>query len=393
MLKANKYRLYPSTSQKDLLDKHFGCVRFVFNLALETKTSAYSSNKTNLSRYDLQVQLKDLKDDCTWLREVNSQSLQAALLNLDMAYVNFFKGRAKFPNFKKKSGKQSFICPQNISIKNGYINIPKFKSGIRFVIHKPINGIIKSATFNKTPTGKYFVSILTNTREVIPEKKTIDPNKTVGIDLGIKTFAVLSDGMQFENKKYLKQSIQRLKILQRRVSRKTKGGFNRKKAIKKLSTLHEKISNQRKDFLHKVSNEITNRYDTICIENLAVNNMVKNHKLSQSISDVGWGMFGVFLKYKANWRGNNILEIGRFDPSSKLHNSCGYINKFLTLKEREWICPNCGEIVDRDINAAINIKNFALLKYSGVERTVEPVELPTLVGAMKQEKFVREGTA
>lgn len=393
MLKANKYRLYPSDWQKELLDKHFGSVRFVFNLALETKTWAYSAHKTNLSRYDLQVQLKDLKEDCTWLREVNSQSLQAALLNLDMAYANFFKGRGKFPNFKTRSGKQSFLCPQNITIENGWLCIPKFKKGINIVLHREINGIIKSATLSKTPAGKYFVSILTETKDVIPAKNIIDTKTTVGIDLGIKTFAVLSDGTEFENQKYLKQSLQRLKILQRRVSRKVKGGSNRKKSVKRLATLHEKITNQRKDFLHKVTDAITKQYDTVCVEDLAVSNMIKNHKLSQSISDVGWGMFGIFLKYKADWRGNNLLEIGKFEPSTKLHNTCGYINKDLTLKDREWACPKCGKVVNRDVNAAINIKNFALLKHSGMERTSVPAELPTLVGALNQEKFVREGFA
>ena len=309
VLKANKYRLYPSDWQKELLDKHFGSVRFVFNLALETKTWAYSAHKTNLSRYDLQVQLKDLKEDCTWLREVNSQSLQAALLNLDMAYANFFKGRGKFPNFKTRSGKQSFLCPQNITIENGCLYIPKFKKGINIVLHREIKGIIKSATLSKTLTGKYFVSILTETKDVIPAKNIIDTKTTVGIDLGIKTFAVLSDGTEFENQKYLKQSLQRLKILQRRVSRKVKGGSNRKKSVKRLATLHEKITNQRKDFLHKVTDAITKQYDTVCVEDLAVSNMIKNHKLSQSISDVGWGMFGIFLKYKADWRGNNISYI------------------------------------------------------------------------------------
>lgn len=393
MLRANKYRLYPSDSQKELLDKHFGSVRFIFNLALETKTWAYSANKTNLSRYDLQVQLKDLKEECAWLKEVNSQSLQSTLLNLDTAYINFFKGRGKFPNFKKRSGKQSFLCPQNVSLKKGKLSIPKFKEGIDIVLHRPIKGIIKSATLSKTPTCKYFVSILTETGELTPAKKNIETKKTVGLDLGIKTFAVLSDGTEFNNPKYLKQSLLRLKVLQRRVSRKVKGSNNRKKSVKRLATLHEKIANQRKDFLHKVTDVITKRYDTICIEDLAVSNMIKNHKLAQSISDTGWGFFVTFLKYKAEWRGKNILEIGRFEPSSKLHNSCGYINKTLLLSDREWICPNCDEVVFRDVNAAINIKNFALIKNSGVERTVEPAELPTLVGTLNQEKFVREGSA
>ncbi len=388
VLKANKYRLYPSDSQKELLDKHFGSVRFIFNLALETKTWAYSTQKVNISRYELQVQLKDLKEECVWLKEVNSQSLQVALLNLETAYINFFKGRGKFPNFKKRSGKQSFLCPQKVMIKNGGLYIPKFREGIKIILHRSIKGIIKSATLSKTATDKYFVSILTETKEVIPYKKEIDPNSTVGIDLGIKTFAVLSDGTEFENPKYLNHSLQRLKVLQRRSSRKIKGSNNKKKSLKRVAKLHEKITNQRKDFLHKVTDAITKQYDTICVEDLAVSNLMKNHKLARSISDAGWGVFGTFLQYKADWRGNNVLGIDRFEPSSKLHNTCGYINKNLLLSDREWTCPNCGNIVLRDVNAAINIKNFALIKHSGVERTVEPAELPTLVGALNQEKFV-----
>ena len=388
MLKALKYRLYPDNDQKMLLEKHFDCVRFVYNLALETKTNAYSTHKVNLSRYDLQAQLTDLKNDCIWLKEVNSQSLQVALLNLDIAYGNFFKGRANFPNFKKKSNNQSFHCPQSVIIEDNRLYIPKFKDGIEIVLHRAINGIIRSATISRTPTGKYFVSILVDNNIPIPDKKPIDIKTSVGIDLGIKTFAVLSDGTEYANPKYLRNSLQRLKVLQRRVSKKVKGSNNRKKAIKQLAILHEKVTNQRKDFLHKITDAITKQYDTICVEDLSPKNMVKNHKLAQSISDASWGMFGTFLKYKADWRGKNVLEIGRFDPSSKMHNKCGYINKGLTLKDREWICPKCKEVVLRDANAAKNILDWGILKYSGQELSVEQLELPTLVGTMKVEKFI-----
>lgn len=207
--------------------------------------------------------------------------------------------------------------------------------------------------------------------------------------MGIKTFAVLSDGAEYANPKHLNQSIARLKVLQRRASRKKKGSNNRRKANQKVACLHEKIANQRKDFLHNVSDAITKRYDTIVLEDLAVSNMVKNHKLARSISDAGWGMFKTFVEYKADWRGKNVVMIGRFEPSSKLHNTCGYINKDLTLSEREWLCPNCGELVLRDMNAAINILNFGLLKDSGRQSSGVPVESLTLVGTMKQEKLKR----
>lgn len=388
MLKALKYRLYPNEAQKVLLDKHFGSVRFVYNLALETKTSAYSVHKVNVSRYDLQAQLIDLKEECKWLKEINSQSLQYALLNLDMAYNNFFKGRGNFPNFKKKSNNQSFHVPQSVTVEKKRLFIPKFKDGIEIVLYRELKGIIRQATISKTPTNKYFVSILTETGIKIPDKKPIDIKTSVGIDLGIKTFAVLSDGTEFENPKHLRNSLQRLKVLQRRVSRKVKGSSNRKKAVKELAVLHEKVANQRKDFLHKATDAITKRYETICIEDLSVSNMVKNHKLALSISDAGWGMFGTFLKYKSEWRGDNLLELGRFEPSSKMHNSCGHINKDLKLSDRTWLCEKCNELVNRDKNASLNIRDWSILKYSRAERSGELLELPTLVGAKKEEKFI-----
>lgn len=383
MLKAFKHRIYPNKKQIILLEKHIGACRFLYNLALETKISAYSSG-VNISRYDLQVQLKDLKNECVWLKDINSQSLQTELMNLDGAYLKFFKGLSKFPNFKRKTEKQSFQCPQNVSIEGNKLWLPKFKTGIPIVQHRLFEGETRTVTISRTNTGKWFASILVKDMIDIPAKKPIKEITSVGIDLGIKTFAVLSDGKEYENPKYLRNSLTRLKVLQRRVSRKKKGSANRKKAVKRLAIIHEKVTNQRKDFLHKFSDAITKQYDTICVENLNVYGMVKNHKLALSINDVGWSMGLDFLKYKCEWRGKIYHEIGRFDASSKIHNKCGYINKELTLKDREWSCPKCGEIVFRDKNASMNIRDFGL-NHLGSERAVEPVELLTLVGAMKQE--------
>lgn len=383
MLKAFKHRIYPNKKQIILLEKHIGACRFLYNLALETKISAYSSG-VNISRYDLQVQLKDLKNECVWLKDINSQSLQTELMNLDGAYLKFFKGLSKFPNFKRKTEKQSFQCPQNVSIEGNKLWLPKFKTGIPIVQHRLFEGETRTVTISRTSTGKWFASILVKDMIDIPAKKPIKEITSVGIDLGIKTFAVLSDGKEYENPKYLRNSLTRLKVLQRRVSRKKKGSANRKKAVKRLAIIHEKVTNQRKDFLHKFSDAITKQYDTICVENLNVYGMVKNHKLALSINDVGWSMGLDFLKYKCEWRGKIYHEIGRFDASSKIHNKCGYINKELTLKDREWSCPKCGEIVFRDKNASMNIRDFGL-NHLGSERAVEPVELLTLVGAMKQE--------
>lgn len=380
MLKSYKYRIMPNKRQTELINKHIGSVRFLYNLALETKQIAYASKQVNLSRYDLQKQLPDLKKECEWLKEVNSQSLQVALMNLDAAYLRFFKGQSSFPKFKKKSNGGSFNIPQNVLLENGKLIIPKFKKGIDIVLHRETKGEIRQATISRTPTGKYFVSILCETGEPIKPKTVVKESTTVGIDLGIKTYLVSSDGKEFDNPKYLRKAQSKLKYVQRKYS-KHKG----KRTKQKLAILHEKVANKRKDFLHKTSSELIKNHDSLAIEDLAVSNMVKNHKLAQAISDVSWSTFVTMLEYKADWYGKNILKIGRFEPSSKLHANCGYINKDLTLSDREWTCPKCGELVSRDINAAINIKSFALKNIlSGTDRKNQG-KLPTLVGALTLE--------
>lgn len=386
MLKAYKYRIAPNNEQKTLLNKHIGACRFLYNLALETKITAYSSAAKNLNRYDLQLQLKELKQECEWLKEVNSQSLQTELMHLDAAYLKFFKG-AGFPKFKKKNGKQSFQCPQNVTIEENKLWLPKFKTGIKIIQHREFVGEIKTVTINRTPTDKYYASILVDDHNELPNKAVVKKETSVGVDLGIKTFAVTSDKKEYENPKHLKKQLARIKALQRKLKRTKKGSNNRKKKLKTIARKHEKVANQRKDFLHKVSNEITNQYDTLFFENLNVKGMVKNHKLAQAISDVGWGNFTIYTKYKCDWKGKNYFEIGHFEPSSKIHNSCGYLNKELKLSDREWLCPKCNTVVLRDANASMNIRDFGLLNYkkSGTERSKELVELPTLVGTLKQE--------
>lgn len=381
MLKAFKYRLYPTPEQSVLLNKHIGCSRFVYNLALECKQMAWAGNRVNLSCFDLIKQLPDLKKECEWLKEVNSQSLQQPIRNLDNAFTRFFKGQADFPKFKKKSNGGSFNIPQNVSLKDGKLIIPKFKKGIDIVLHRPIKGTIKQATISKTPTGKYFVSILCETGETNKQKATIKENTSVGIDLGIKSFLVTSDGECFENPKFLRKALSKLKYIQRKFS-KHKG----KRTKNKLAKIHEKVANQRKDFLHKVSTELIKNHDSICIEDLNIKGMLQNRKLAQAITDVSWSSFVTMLEYKAKWYGKNILKIGRFEPSSKLCSCCGSINKELTLKDREWTCSSCNTLLDRDVNAAINIKNFALKNHLSVERRLKNQdELPTLVGVLTPE--------
>ena len=380
MLKAFKYRLSPTKEQSILLNKHIGASSFVYNLALECKQMAWAGSKVNLSCFALHSQLKDLKTECEWLKEINSQSLQQSITNLDKAYTAFFKGQNSFPKFKKKSNGGSFNIPQNVLLENGKLIIPKFKKGIDIVLHREIKGEIRQATISRTPTGKYFVSILCETGEPIKPKTVVKESTTVGIDLGIKTYLVSSDGKDFDNPKYLRKAQSKLKYVQRKYS-KHKG----KRTKQKLAILHEKVANKRKDFLHKTSSELIKNHDSLAIEDLAVSNMVKNHKLAQAISDVSWSTFVTMLEYKADWYGKNILKIGIFEPSSKLHANCGYINKDLTLSDREWTCPKCGELVSRDVNAAINIKSFALRNIlSGTDRKNQG-KLPTLVGALTLE--------
>jgi putative transposase len=382
MLKAFKYKLNPNEEQKVLLNKHIGACRFIYNLALETKQMAYVGNKHNLSYFELHSQLKDLKEELPWLKELNSQSLQQAITNLDKAYTAFFKGQNSFPKFKKKSNGGSFNIPQNVRIIDGKLIIPKFikKNGINIILHRPLKGELRQATISRTPTGKYFVSILCETGEVNKVKPKIKEETTIGIDLGIKDLAITSNGEVFSNPKYLSKSQDKLKYIQSKYS-KNKG----KRTKNKLSKLHEKVTNKRKDYLHKVSTKLVRENQTISLENLNVSGMIKNHKLAQSISDVSWSTFVNMLEYKAKWYGVNILKIGRFEPSSKTCSCCGNINKELTLKDREWTCVKCNTKHDRDINAAINIKNFSLRNILSGTDSKNHDELPTLVGVMTHE--------
>ena len=380
MLKAFKYRISPTALQAELINKHIGCARFVYNNALAFKQSEYAKDKTNHSWYSLVKQLPDLKKENEWLKEVNSQSLQQSIVNMNTAFENFFKGRADFPKFKKKFGRQSFRIPQGISLKDDKLVIPKFREGIDIVLHRPIKGTIRQATVSKTPTGKYFVSILCETGENFKPLQPIREATTVGIDLGIKTFLVSSDGREYDNPKFLRTTIGKLKYNQRQFSR-----HKSNKRKHRVAVLHEKVANQRKDFLHKVSSELIKSHDSIALEDLNINGMLKSHCLAQSISDVGWGMFVTMLEYKANWYGVNILRIGRFEPSSKTCSECGCINKELTLKDREWSCPKCGSVLNRDLNASINIKNFALNKMCTEHTLKNHGTLPSLEGALTHE--------
>ena len=380
--KSFKYLLDPNNEQATLLDKHFGCCRLIYNWSLGEKVRAYQETGESLSRYKLQEQLPEMKrTERPWLAEVNAQSLQASLINLDRAFLGFFKHKTKFPRFKKKNHRQSFQVPQRgqIDFETGKLIIPKFLEGIRCHISRRFEGETKTFTVSKTTTGKYFVSVLVETPDEVPEKRPVTADTTIGIDVGIKDFCTLSTGEKVENPRHLREELKRLKVLQRRASKKKKGSNNRKKAVLKVAKLHEKISNRRNDFLHKLTNRLTseNQTGSIAVEDLNIAGMMKNYCLAQAIADVSWSEFNRQLEYKCEWRGVNLLRIGRFEPSSKTC-TCGLVNNGLTLKDREWTCEACGVTHDRDVLAANNIKRFALTndnrKYSGAGCPGEPVE-------------------
>lgn len=362
-----KFRIYPTKEQESLLGKHFGHCRFVFNWFLNERKEKYLNEKTSLNFYDNARTLTELKkdEDFVWLKEVNSQSLQSSLRNLDTAYSKFFRKQTKFPRFKSKYDRQNFTIPQSIYIKEGKLCIPKFKKGIEINLHSEMKGKLLFATISKSTTGKYYVSITCEV-EHEPFEKT---NSKVGIDTGIKELAILSDGSSYENIKSLKTKLKKLKYEQRQLSKKTKGSNSRLKQKSKLARIHEKVTNIRKDYLHKVSTEIIKNHNVICIEDLAVKNMMKNHKLAQAFSDVSLGAFYSMLEYKANWNDRSFVKIDRFFPSSKTCSSCGWIKQDLTLSIREWTCESCGEHHDRDVNAANNIlkQGLKLLSGSGIE--------------------------
>jgi len=361
MLKAFKYRIYPNQEQRELMQRIFGQVRFVYNLGLETKITNYTGNKENIDMYDLVKQIKELKDTvCPWLKESPSQALQMSVRNLDNAYTNFFRGKG-FPKFKNKYSKQSFQLPQGVWITddNKQIYLPKLNL-VDIDLHREFKGDIKTVTVSKTTTNKYYVSILVENNIPKPEKKLIKVETSVGIDLGIKDLVITSDGKRFNNHDFFKSVMKKLRVEQRSLSRKKKGSNHYIKQKMVVALLHEHIRNQRMDYLHKISKYLVDNYDTICMENLNVSGMIKNHNLARSINDMGWNELKSIIEYKCEWYGKNISLIGRFDPSSKTCSVCGTINKDLKLSDRDWTCQKCNSHHDRDINAAINIKNFGL---------------------------------
>jgi len=382
MFKTLKVRLYPNEEQRILIERHFGSCRFVWNHFLEIRNKYYAEHKKEkkkgLTAFDTMKMLTTLKKEITWLNEINSQSLQHSLVELDKAFRSFFKHNTAYPAFKSKKDKQYFIIPSGFKAIGNKLIIPKFTEGIEYRDKSSIPENIKQIIITKD-VDRYYASIQYETNEELVRGKG-----SVGIDMGIKHLLTTSDGIQIKPLNILRKKEKKLKREQRRLSRKEKGSHNRKKQIVKVQKIHQQIRDARTDFNHKVSTAIAKHYGTVVVEDLNIQGMAQNHKLAKSILDQGWYQFKKMMEYKLQRRGEEIIKIGTFDPSSKMCSKCGNIKHDLKLSDRIYHCDVCGLTIDRDLNAAINIRNIGLIKVGRDIPEFTPVEIP-LAGYLNRE--------
>ena len=353
MYQSIKARIYPTNAQTEKLSQFFGCARWWWNRALNETTTTYAETGKGLSRVGLNALLPNLKKEFVWLGECHSQVLQSVTLNLTKAFINFFEKRAKYPNFKSKHGKQSIQYPQGTKFVDNLIYLPKL-GWVKINLHRPLDGEVKTVTISKNPSGQYFAAILTEQEGEYPTPSS--EGNAIGVDLGIKDFAITSTGSKYPNPRHIKKHESNLKRKQRKLSRKVKGSNSRNKARKLVARVHQRISNSRQDFLHKLSHKLVNENQVIVVEDLAVKNMVKNHYLAKAISDCGWSSFVGMLDYKCERSGKILVKVDRFFPSSKTCSNCYQRVSSLPLDVRQWTCSLCGTNHDRDVNAAQNLK-------------------------------------
>ncbi len=352
-----KFRLYPHSAQREWLARQFGACRFVYNHFLQARIDYYTAHKEEakkgLTYQDTALLLTQLKriEGYEWLKEANSQALQHSLRDLDTAYKNFFHQRASFPRFKSKRAEQAFHVPQHFQVEANRLVLPKL-GAVKLVVHRPIEGQIRHVTVSKTASGRYYALLCCRGKLPEPSPKQGE----LGIDVGLKSFLVTSRGEVIEHPKYLLQAERRLQRLQRSLSRRKKGSHNREKARMRVARQHEKVANQRADFLHQLSRRLVDENQVLYTEDLHVRGMLANHRLAKRIGDSGWGELFRQLTYKGRWYGTEFHPIQRFFPSSKRCHVCGYIYQDLRLSEREWVCPECHTTHDRDKNAAMNIE-------------------------------------
>ena len=368
-MKANKYRIHPNTEQMEKLSIQFGCARFVYNDALAKKRDFWNSGAYNISRFELQAMLKTMKQDLdtVWLKKAHSQVLQSALLNLDKAFTNFFQGRAKFPRFKKKNQKQSIQYPQSVKIELDKIYLPKV-GWVKCVVHRQFEGKVKTVTVSKSPSGKYYASVLID-NGLVEAKPIKHIEKVVGLDMGIHDFIADSHGNKTPNPRFLNKQLSNLKRKQQNLSRTKKGSKGRANARLLVAKAQEKVAFARNDFQHKLSKTLADENQAVVVEDLNIKGMTKNRKLARHIQDLGWHGFSAKLGYKLKAQGKHLVKIDRWYPSSKTCSCCGHKQETMPLNIRNWQCQ-CGAIQDRDVNAANNIANQGIIKLKADGYTV-----------------------